>query len=124
MQQTLLASTTASATSKAFSTQDNPTGLTCYGLTGSETVTVEVLDMPSGTFKPYTVAGVTLQATATSPLLTMWESSYTFRCVKTATVNAVGIGYNAPQNGIITPTFNDQIYSKFYTAEELADASR
>lgn len=87
----LIAATTAAVTSKSFTANQNNTGLLVNGLTGAETVKVQVYDQISNTYIDALIGGVVPKADANNNMISMTQDAFTYRVVKSATTNPVGV---------------------------------
>lgn len=87
----LIAATTAAVTSKPFTANQNNTGLLVNGLTGAETVKVQVYDQASNSYIDALIAGVVPKADANNNMISMTQDAFTYRVVKSATANPVSV---------------------------------
>jgi len=101
----LIAPTTAAVTSEPFTANLNNVGLVANGLAAGETVKVQVYDATVSNYVDVKIAGAVPQADVNNNLITIYQDAFSYRVVKSATANPVGVaiyqnnvkigGYNA-----------------------------
>lgn len=96
----LIAPTTAAVTSATFTANLNNTGILANGLGTGETVKVQVYDETINDFVDAKIAGVVPKADSSNNMIAMTQDAFTYRVVKSVTVNAVGVAIYQNSNKI------------------------
>lgn len=87
----LIPATTAAVTSATFTANQNNTGILADGLGAGETVKLQVYSDSKSAFVDVKIGGKVPQADSSNNMIAIDLDAFTYRVIKSATVNPVGV---------------------------------